>query len=63
MLLNQVLTRYVDQEIADVILADPEQHLKLGGELREITILFADLRDFTPFSSTHTAPQVVDLPT
>ena len=59
-LLNQVLTRYVAQEIADVVLADPERHLKLGGEIREVAILFADLRDFTPFSASHTAPQVVD---
>ena len=59
-LLNQVLTRYVAQEIADVVLADPEHHLKLGGETREVAILFADLRDFTPFAACHTAPQVVD---
>jgi len=59
-LLNQVLTRYVAQEIADTVLADPERHLKLGGETRNVTILFADLRDFTPFSASHTAPQVVD---
>jgi class 3 adenylate cyclase len=59
-LLNQVLTRYVAQEIADTVLADPERHLKLGGETRDVTILFADLRDFTPFSASHTAPQVVD---
>lgn len=59
-LLNQVLTHYVAQEIADIVLADPERHLKLGGETRDVTILFADLRDFTPFSASHTAPQVVD---
>ena len=59
-LLNQVLTRYVDQEIADVVLSDPEHYLKLGGETREVTILFADLRAFTPFSASHTAPEVVD---
>ncbi len=60
-LLRQVLNRYVDQEIADVILTDPERHLKLGGETREITVLFADLREFTHFSASHPAPQVVDI--
>jgi adenylate cyclase len=59
-LLRQVLNRYVDQEVADIILTDPERHLKLGGETRQVTILFADLRDFTSFSANHTAPQVVD---
>ena len=35
-------------------LHDPERYLKLGGETRDVTILFADLRDFTPFSASHT---------
>ncbi len=60
-LLRQVLNRYVDQEVADIILTDPERHLKLGGETREITVLFADLREFTHFSASHPAPQVVDI--
>ena len=59
-LLNQVLNRYVDQEIADTILTDPERHLKLGGETRQVTVLFADLRDFTQFSASQSAPQVVE---
>ena len=60
-LLRQVLNRYVDHEIADVILTDPERYLKLGGETRDITVLFADLREFTNFSASHPAPQVVDI--
>ncbi len=60
-LLSQVLNRYVDQEITDVILTDPERHLQLGGETRQVTVLFADLRHFTQFSASHTAPQVVDI--
>ena len=60
-LLRQVLNRYVDHEIADVILTDPERHLKLGGETRQVTVLFADLREFTHFSASHPAPQVVDI--
>lgn len=59
-LLNQVLNRYVDQEIADTILTDPERYLKLGGETRQVTVLFADLRDFTQFSAAQPAPQVVE---
>ncbi|MBC8506058.1 MAG: response regulator, partial [Chloroflexi bacterium] len=60
-LLRQVLNRYVDHEIADVILTDPDRYLKLGGETRDITVLFADLREFTNFSASHPAPQVVDI--
>ncbi len=59
-LLRQVLHRYVDNEVADIILTDPERHLKLGGETRQVTVLFADLRGFTKFTASHSAKQVVD---
>jgi adenylate cyclase len=60
-LLRQVLNRYVDQDVADVILEDPEQHLKLGGETRAVTVLFADLSGFTRFTEKHPARQVVEM--
>jgi len=59
--LRQVLDRYVDQEIADVILTDPERFLKLGGETRAVTVLFADLRGFTRFTEAHSASRVVEM--
>jgi class 3 adenylate cyclase len=59
-LLRQVLNRYVDDQIADVILTDPERHLKLGGQARPVTVLFADIRGFTEFTERHTAEQVVE---
>lgn len=59
-LLRKVLNRYVDEEIADVILTDPERYLKLGGVTRPVTVLFADIRGFTEFTERHTAEQVVD---
>lgn len=59
-LLNQVLTRYVDEEIANVVLSDPERHLKLGGDNRFVTVLFADLRGFTRFTESHPAETVVE---
>jgi len=60
-LLQLALHRYVDAEVADIILTDPDRHLKLGGETRNVTVLFADLRDFTRFSANHPATQVVDV--
>jgi adenylate cyclase len=59
-LLRQVLNRYVDDQIADVILTDPERHLKLGGQTRPVTVLFADIRGFTEFTERHSAEQVVE---
>jgi class 3 adenylate cyclase len=58
--LRQVLDRYVAEDVADIILTDPERYLKLGGEARVVTVLFADIRGFTRFTEQHTAPQVVE---
>ncbi len=54
--LRQVLDRYVAEDVADIILTDPERYLKLGGEARPVTVLFADIRGFTRFTEQHTAP-------
>ena len=59
-LLHQVLTRYLAEEVADTILTDPERYLKLGGESRPITCLFADIRGFTAFTEHRTAQEVVE---
>ncbi|MCB9135808.1 MAG: response regulator [Anaerolineales bacterium] len=59
-LLRRVLNRYVDEEVASIILTDPEKHLKLGGEMRFVTVLFADLRGFTRFTEHNTPAKVVE---
>ncbi|NUM46910.1 MAG: response regulator [Anaerolineales bacterium] len=59
-LLRQVLNRYVDEEVANVILTDPEKYLKLGGETRFVTVLFADVRGFTRFTESNTPTKVVE---
>jgi adenylate cyclase len=60
-LLQKVLNRYVDREIADVILIDPDRYLKLGGEIRRVTIIFADISGFTSFAEEHSAQEVVEV--
>jgi class 3 adenylate cyclase len=49
-LLRTLFGRYVSEEVAAEIIADPERQLKLGGEKREVTVLFGDLRGFTPLA-------------
>jgi adenylate cyclase len=41
--------KYVAPAVVDAILKDPEK-LTVGGEKRELTILFSDIRGFTTFS-------------
>jgi class 3 adenylate cyclase len=59
-LLRRVLDRYVAVDLADIILDDPEQHLRLGGDNRMVTVLFADIRGFTKFTERHTANEVIE---
>ncbi len=58
--LKEILTSYVSDEVSETILQDPDKHLRLGGETRRVTMLFADLRGFTTFSENHQATEVVE---
>jgi class 3 adenylate cyclase len=60
-ILDQVLRQYVDRKIADVVLEQPDRYLKLGGETRRVTVMFADLRGFTRFTEKEPAEKVVDI--
>jgi class 3 adenylate cyclase len=49
--ISNTFGRYVDPEIARELLNRPEA-ARLGGEKREVIIMFADVRDFTPLAET-----------
>jgi adenylate cyclase len=48
--LKGVFNRYVSPHVADEIMKDPERII-LGGDRRDVTVLFADIRGFTPLTS------------
>ncbi|HEX6210741.1 MAG TPA: adenylate/guanylate cyclase domain-containing protein, partial [Methylomirabilota bacterium] len=54
--LRETFGKYVSQEIRDEILAG---RVALQGEPREVTILFADIRDFTPWVEASDPREVV----
>lgn len=60
-LLFKIMNRYVTEEVSALILDDPDTYLKLGGESRTVTVLFADIRGFTKFSEQHSAKRVVEV--
>jgi adenylate cyclase len=60
-LLFKIMNRYVTEEVSTLILDDPDRYLKLGGESRIVTVLFADIRGFTEFAETHSAKRVVEV--
>lgn len=57
--IHEVFGRCVDRTVVDRIVEsgiDPE----LGGNRREVTVLFADIRGFTPYTEQHEAEEVVE---
>lgn len=56
-LMKGVFSRYVSRHVADEILKEPEK-IRLGGDRREVTVLFADIRGFTSIS-TRVEPEAV----
>lgn len=58
--IRNIFGRYVANEVVDKLL-ESEETLKFGGELRKITIMFADLMDFTSISEKLAPKQVVTM--
>ena len=58
--MKQAFVRYVAREVVDEILKNPEQ-IALTGERREVSVLFCDIRGFTPLSERLSAEDVVAL--
>ena len=55
-----MFAKYVPEKVVNVLIANPEL-MSLGGEERELTILFSDLAGFTRFSEGLTPPDLVRL--
>jgi len=58
--IKRAFSRYVAREVVDQILKDPE-NLVLTGERREVTVLFCDVRGFTPTAERLSPEEVVGL--
>ncbi len=59
-LVKNMFSKYLSPDIADYILNNPEE-VKLGGENRELTIMFADIRSFTSLSENFPPQDIVNL--
>ena len=49
---------YIAPELVNQLVKDPKK-LEYGGSQKEITILFSDIRSFTPYTESHTPKETV----
>ncbi len=56
--IRAMFSSYVTEKVVNELIKNPHM-AKLGGERREMTILFADVVGFTTFSEKHTPEEVV----
>ena len=59
-LLRDTISRYVSPQMCNEILDNPSL-LQLGGERREVTVLFADIKSFTALSENMEPEKVVEV--
>ncbi|HVT19420.1 MAG TPA: adenylate/guanylate cyclase domain-containing protein [Thermoanaerobaculia bacterium] len=58
--IKRTFQRYVSEAVVEEMLRHPER-VKLGGERRELTVLFSDIRGFTSLSETLDSEALVEL--
>lgn len=58
--IRKMFSSYVSKRIVDELIKDPSK-ATLGGDRKEITVLFSDIRGFTSFSEKHQPEEVVKL--
>ena len=56
--IKKIFSKYVSSEVLDGILADASK-VKLGGEEKEVTVFFSDIRGFTTLSERTTPKELV----
>lgn len=59
--LEGIFGKYVSREVAASIVRGGEESLKLGGQKKEVAVLFVDIRNFTPLSESLMPEQVVEM--
>ncbi|MCD4819274.1 MAG: adenylate/guanylate cyclase domain-containing protein [Candidatus Cloacimonetes bacterium] len=58
--IKKAFGQYIAPELVNELIKDPK-NLEYGGSLREITVLFSDIRSFTPYSESHSPKEVVSI--
>ena len=59
--ISQAFRKYVAPQVVDGIMKSGQYNITLGGETRDIAVLFVDIRGFTPLSESLNPQQVVEI--
>ncbi|MGA7937051.1 MAG: adenylate/guanylate cyclase domain-containing protein [Kovacikia sp.] len=58
--LKSTMYRYMTQELAEQLLENPDA-AKMGGDRKEVTVLFSDIRSYTTLTESLKAEEVVEM--
>ena len=58
--IKQAFGQYIAPELVEELIKNPKK-LEYGGVQKELTMLYADLISFTPYTESHTPKQTVDI--
>lgn len=59
--ISSAFRKYVAPQVVDEMIKTGKYQLKLGGETRDMAVLFVDIRGFTPLSESLEPEQVVEI--
>jgi adenylate cyclase len=57
--IRKTFSQYLSPGVIDLIEKDPEKYIRTGGEMKELTVLFSDIRGFTALSESLTPNELV----
>ncbi|MGA8143616.1 MAG: adenylate/guanylate cyclase domain-containing protein [Candidatus Acidiferrales bacterium] len=57
--IRKTFSQYLSPGVIELIERDPEKYIRTGGEMKELTVLFSDIRGFTTISERLTPNELV----
>ena len=59
--IRKTFSQYLSPGVIALIEEDPQKYIRPGGEVKELTVMFSDIRDFTALSEGLTPDELVSL--
>jgi adenylate cyclase len=59
-MIKNAFGHYISKDLMDELASDPDK-LKLGGEVRDLTVIFTDVRNFTTISEALTPAELIQM--